>query len=310
MNKLNNKGFAISALIYSILIMGLLIMSLLYSTIAFRKKATSDFTHNVEKDLTKREVLSYTVCTAAKTLHKVGGVEIGTKPSGNTLKPGDAFDCNVAVINNYVEDTYVGYRFYYLSREDGNNSSQNAVLIYYQNTPTGSDNATIAYDTQKKDSTKVTPTGLMEQFPTIDYWKNTSLINPGDEEHKSTINGLDFYYKNNAGNIIAVRAPRLSEIKSAAGEGKTYSETKTGTTGNLSETKLSFLSERTKGTHAAAAKGYWLETVSSTSTNKAWVYDGEYKGLYTVVANDNENKENKFATRPVIVVDINNLYWE
>lgn len=304
MKKLNNKGFAISALIYSILIMGILIMGLLYSTIIFRKKATSDFTHNIEKDLTDREIFSYTICTGAKTLHKVGSNNIGTKPSGNTLKPGDAFDCNVVVSNNYVDGPY---RFYYLSKEDGDDTSQNVVLIYHQNTPQGLNNATIPYDT-KKLNTQVTPTGLNEQFPTTTFWRNTSLINPGGEEHKGSINGVEFEYKNNEGLPVAVRAPRLSEIKKAAGTGKTYSETK-GTTGNLTENNLSFLAEKTSGLESGTAKGYWLETASSTSTNKAWVYDGEYKGLYTVVANDDTNPDNMFATRPVIVVDINNLYW-
>lgn len=306
MKKLNNKGFAISALIYSILIMGILIMGLLYSTMFFRKKTTSDFTHIVEKDLTNREVFSYTICTGAKTLHKVGGVDIGTKPSGNTLKPGDAFDCNVAVVNNYVEGPY---RFYYLSREDGDDTSRNAVLIYFQNTPPGSSDITIAYDTKKLNA-QVTPTGLMEQIPNTHFWRNTLLITPGGEENKGKINGVEFDYKDSAGNVVAARAPRLSEIKKAAGSGKTYSETKTGTTGNLAETKLSFLSERTSSSEAGAAKGYWLETASPTDPNKAWVYDGEYKGLYTSVANDTINAENNFATRPVIVVDIDNIYWE
>lgn len=51
MKKVNNKGFAISTVIYCILIIAILIMGMLFSTIVFSKKTTDDLVFNVEKDL-------------------------------------------------------------------------------------------------------------------------------------------------------------------------------------------------------------------------------------------------------------------
>lgn len=51
MKKVNNKGFAISTVIYCILIIAILIMGMLFSTIVFSKKTTDDLVYSVEKDL-------------------------------------------------------------------------------------------------------------------------------------------------------------------------------------------------------------------------------------------------------------------
>lgn len=306
MKKLNNKGFAISALIYSILIMAVLIMGLLYSTLVFRKKSTSDFTHNVEKDLTNREITGYTICKRAETLHKVDGTDIGRIQNSDTLKPGDAFDCDVTATNNYKPETY---RFYYLSRENGDPASQNIVLLYYKKSWAGY-SSEIAYDNRTSPS-QILPTGTLTELPTQDIWKNTLLVAPGDTNNKVDIKDHnnhkvgEFTYVDTLGKIAAARLPRYSEIKSALEATGTSIDTFKTTA--LTDKKYNFLFEDTKYFgESYNSKGYWLETVSGT--NKAWAINANDKKLIEVTIGTEE--ENKYDVKPVIVININNIYWE
>ncbi len=49
--KLNEKGFAVSTILYGILLVGIMVMALLMSTASFNQKTTKDFTETVEKEL-------------------------------------------------------------------------------------------------------------------------------------------------------------------------------------------------------------------------------------------------------------------
>lgn len=49
--KLNNKGFAISTVLYSLLIMATLILFLLLGNLSFERRTTSDFVDNVKTEL-------------------------------------------------------------------------------------------------------------------------------------------------------------------------------------------------------------------------------------------------------------------
>ncbi len=51
MVRLNNKGFAVSTILYGILIMAILIMTLLMGTMAFTRKSSVDFVSQIEKEL-------------------------------------------------------------------------------------------------------------------------------------------------------------------------------------------------------------------------------------------------------------------
>jgi len=51
--RLNEKGFAISTVLYGILIMAMIIMTLLISTMAFTRKSSVDFINGIEEELNK-----------------------------------------------------------------------------------------------------------------------------------------------------------------------------------------------------------------------------------------------------------------
>ncbi len=48
---LDNKGFAISTILYSLLIMATLILFLLISNLSFERRSTSDFVDNITDEL-------------------------------------------------------------------------------------------------------------------------------------------------------------------------------------------------------------------------------------------------------------------
>ena len=48
---LNNKGFAISTILYSLLIMAAIILFLLIGSQSFEKKSTNDFVSTIEEEL-------------------------------------------------------------------------------------------------------------------------------------------------------------------------------------------------------------------------------------------------------------------
>ena len=49
--RLNNKGFAISTVLYSLLIMATLILFLLLGNLSFERKTTSDLVDNIKNEL-------------------------------------------------------------------------------------------------------------------------------------------------------------------------------------------------------------------------------------------------------------------
>ena len=49
--RLNNKGFAISTVLYSLLIMATLILFLLLGNLSFERRTTNDFVDNIKSEL-------------------------------------------------------------------------------------------------------------------------------------------------------------------------------------------------------------------------------------------------------------------
>ena len=313
MKKINNKGFAISTIIYSILIIAILIMGTLYSTIAFRKKSSSDFTHKVEEQLNNLEIKSYTICKKATSLHQD---KYGKLITGDTLEVGAAFDCDVNGDNSFDPENE---RFYYLSPENGNDSSDNLVFIYYNNTGVNEDitfpcpNCKIKYDSNSNDGNISTyqarPDKAKEYLPLASSWKNTSLIMPGTGDNqnvnitdeKGTVKVTNFSYKG-----YSARFPRISEIMKATGV--TEVSLNNNHNDSISTTDYNFLYENLVNTcgPTPCASGYWLENASSRDKGYAWSIRGGYNGIYSETA----YTDSTIATRPVIVVNKENVYYK
>ena len=51
MKMLNNKGFAISTVLYSLLVMATLILFLLIGNLSFERRSTDDFVSDIEDEL-------------------------------------------------------------------------------------------------------------------------------------------------------------------------------------------------------------------------------------------------------------------
>ena len=50
MRKLNNKGFAISTVLYSLLVMATLVLFLLLGNLSFERRSTDDLVSNIEDE--------------------------------------------------------------------------------------------------------------------------------------------------------------------------------------------------------------------------------------------------------------------
>ena len=191
MKKLNNKGFAISTVIYAVLIIAVLIMGMLLSTMVFSKKTTDDLVYSVEKDLNshieEQDIkISSKICKRARTLHSetctsssttgyctAGGTSITYGQLGNTgvLTSGDAFDCDVNGDGNYDPATE---RFYYVT----DLNSTTAILLFY--TTTSSDGKRSVGVRPPYDSSGVNyngPVTAASVLPTKTAWPKATLYN-------------------------------------------------------------------------------------------------------------------------------------
>ena len=295
MKRLDKKGFAISTLIYSILIMGILIMGTLYSTMAFRKKSTQDFTRKVEENLIEREIKNYTICKAATELHTDGDKYYGKIPSG-TIEVGDAFDCDVNGNNVFEKEE----RFYYLAPENGEEGSTRYVLIYSSNTALFLTNIvipvidkTVAYSSGVLSDIQAKPATAYKSLPPANTWNNTALLAPGTvniTDENRAVKVPNFNY----GDTLT-RFPRLTEIMSA-----TKSLAFSNLTNHDSLSAYSFLFE-----NLGTIKGYWFEEVASSSKTEGWVVNNTSKSITKVSTGSTE-----YGTRPVIVVEKENVYFE
>lgn len=191
MKKLNNKGFAISTVIYAVLIIAVLIMGMLLSTMVFSKKTTDDLVYSIEKDLNshieEQDIkISSKICKRARTLHSetctsssttgyctAGGTSITYGQLGNTgvLTSGDAFDCDVNGDGNYDPATE---RFYYVT----DLNSTTAILLFY--TTTSSDGKRSVGVRPPYDSSGVNyngPVTAASVLPTKTAWPKATLYN-------------------------------------------------------------------------------------------------------------------------------------
>ncbi|MBQ2639338.1 MAG: hypothetical protein IJF92_01040 [Bacilli bacterium] len=158
---------------------------------------TLNLTFNMSYIESNNEVeVKHPVCKRAKTLHTeicqgrsdrkeinyhctahVSGVGqdiiYGYLGTSGTLTSGDAFDCDVNGDKKYDPKTE---RFYYMT--DLDNSSDYAVLIYYNATANGEPNAYSYFQYESNDTPRVNgPADIKNQLPTTSQWKNVNLSN-------------------------------------------------------------------------------------------------------------------------------------
>ena len=228
----------------------------------------------------KRNVL----CQRATTLHSttceresngcaaiVGSgntITYGTIP-GDTLKPGDAFDCDVNKDNVFDSDYE---RFYYIT-DDGTN----AVLLHSK---TMNNSAKYAYDTTCNN--KHGPRTAYQALPNTSEWKNSAIILPGtrqitDENGLTSISGENielFTYEGKAARLITAQ-----ELRTACGNDINYN----GAMDSCSYTMESIpLFEVGSGTY-----GFWLET--PRSSNKVYMVHTAIRSITTISASISNN---------------------
>ena len=192
MKKLNNKGFAISTVIYAVLIIAVLIMGMLLSTMVFSKKTTDDLVYSVEKDLNshieEQDIkISSKICKRAKTLHSetctsssttgyctAGGTSITYGQLGNTgvLTSGDAFDCDVNGDGNYDPETE---RFYYVT--DLESDTNIAVLVFYTNASPEGTRSRGTRPPYHSSNSYSGPRDAASMLPTTTAWPKATLYN-------------------------------------------------------------------------------------------------------------------------------------
>ena len=218
-------------------------------------------------------------------------ITYGNLGTGETLTPGDAFDCDVNGDGTYNAATE---RFYYVT-----SSGDNAVLIYYTNV-TGGTTATqnnYAYDSSNQNYHG--PRTAFAQLPSTTQWSNGGIIAPGTRQivaengNGSTSGGTieSFTYTDKAARFLTYQ-----EVASACGSsGMTtagYLNNCTWLMENLGQYEGS-----------SGAYGYWLETPRSSNTSNVWGVYGDTRGVNNLSAYNSTYN----GARPVITVLTSNI---
>ena len=225
------------------------------------------------------------VCKRAeeKTLHTDGTHTFGNRiVTQETLKSGDAFDCDVNGDGEYNPDTE---RFYYVSDYYNTSTKEfeddTAVLIYYNNVSNGkpsNSSTTPAYDSSG--SNWHGPRTAIEELPSTSEWRNVSLKNSTrailNENGGNTTQGgtlpNNFSYSGKATRLLTTQ-----EIN------KTCNITVgTATPGELDS--CNYLMENTKYSSSSLTYGYWLENARSGNSTSAWYVGGNYRIVDSLTA--------------------------
>ena len=217
----------------------------------------------------------YCLGSGYKTGDKITYGNLGTQ---GTLTSGDAFDCDVNGDGVYDSSTE---RFYYVSGKDGDNSSDYATLIYYNNVSSGVSNNTKTYawvsktdyvaaggtesDYGTEGNYNKGPVTAIKQLPTTKQWKNVKLSNTTRNitDEKGTVRVNNFSYSGYAARLLTVQEVNKG-CGAIAGSWKS---------GELDTCK--YLMENTE--YSTSSKSVWLETVSSSSASSAWILQAMYR---------------------------------
>ena len=253
------------------------------------------------KSINKDEEKGKIICKRATTLHMDSTHTFGNLGKSGTLSSGDAFDCDVNGDEVYDPETE---RFYYVSDYYNTRTksfdNDTAVLIYYNNTSSGtpSNNTKSAYDSSNENWHG--PVTAITQLPTTNEWSNVSLKNTSrailsENESNTTIGGTlpdSFSYQDKVARLLTA-----SEINAACG-------IKVGgyVTGELDS--CSYLMENTTYSGSSIGNyGYWIENPLSGYSKFAWHVDSyhHYVGDGTV------SSALDYGVRPVIEISKKNI---
>ena len=259
-------------------------------------------------------------CSYACQAHLSNGalIEFGNLGSGESLMPGDAFDCDVNYDGIYDKDTE---RFYYVTSH-GNE----AVLLYYTNTLNGEladvSTTSVPYATQESatnlgyscDNTSgcnyYGPLVAYTHLPSITQWKNPGLTMVSDENSRTrqitnesgnptTNNGNSsiesFTYTNKAARLLTLQ--ELVDGCPGLPSNRTY------TSGELNG--CNYVLENTSyDISQGSIYGFWLETPQSTNLMYIWAVFGQGARY---VASTGANSVSGYGARPAITVQKSNI---
>ena len=299
--------------------------------VAFKKDVTAsdlptaDSTLNLNFSLSYQQAESNAVaivhptCKRATTLHtevcnqtnssyycsgsgykKGDTIVYGNLGTTGILTSGDAFDCDVNGDGVYDSKTE---RFYYVSGKDGDNSSDYATLIYYNNVSGGiPDNTKIYAWASKEDyiaasgtesdygtngNSNKGPLTAIKQLPTIAQWKNVKLSNTTRNitDRNGTIKVNNFSYSGYAARLLTVQ-----EVNKTCGI--TVGSYKVG---ELNTCK--YIMENTRYSTKNQTFAIWLETVANNT--QAWAIEGSNVRVSSITV----SSANYPSVRPAIEVE-------
>ena len=248
--------------------------------------------NSISKDETKGKI----ICKRATTLHMDSTHTFGNLGTSGILSSGDAFDCDVNGDGEYNSDTE---RFYYVS--DYYNAStksfenDTAVLIYYNNTSSGtaSNNTKSAYDSSNENWHG--PVTAITQLPTTNEWNNVSLKNTSrgilSESGSNTTTGGtlpdNFSYQDKVARLLTI-----NEINAACG-------IKAGNYVKGELDSCSYLMENTTYSGSSIGNyGYWIENPLSGYSKFAWHVDS----YHHYVGDGIVSSALDYGVRPVIEI--------
>ena len=226
-------------------------------------------------------------------------IEYGNKTTTEKkLNSGDAFDCDVNGDGTYDPETE---RFYYVSKLNGDETSNVAVLIYYNNTtngiPDNTSTSLIVYHSLGVNN--LGPVTGVVNLPTVEQWSNVKLSNITRQitnEKGETIttagNITSFTYKNEKDVEYAGRLLTAQEVNSACKI--TVGSSKTGELDSCN-----YLMENTKfSSSAMGTSGYWLESPHASRSRYVWRVIGDYRNVGISTA----NYSGSYGVRPAIEI--------
>ncbi|MBE6157501.1 MAG: hypothetical protein E7160_01765 [Firmicutes bacterium] len=238
--------------------------------------------------------INHPVCKRATSLHNDGTHTFGNLGSGNTINPGDAFDCDVNGDGTFNAETE---RFYYVSPLDTNNSY--AVLIYYNDVSSGSPSNTTkyAYDANAVSGTDFHgPQTAKLQLPTTAMWKSVSLYSTTRNitSKEGNIKVSNFSYEGYAARLLTYQ-----EVVSACGTG---SPSVSGYLDNC----IYFL-ENTSYSNTSSVSAYWLENIQNSSAYYSGYVHGDQRRIHDNEMWSHANMNYYTGVRPAIEVPLSRI---